>query len=93
MFTHYWKVKSGEADHIPLLQELTPDTLHTNCGGNNVDEQYEPTPEEKKNGWTRSTLKAYILGREKEQAHSIFKKKVIRPREQNHKYQPHKWRS
>jgi hypothetical protein len=57
------------------------------------DEQYEPTPDEKKNGWTRSTLKAYILGREKEQSQSIFKKKVVRPNEQNHKYQPHKWRS
>jgi hypothetical protein len=57
------------------------------------DEQYEPTAEEKKNGWTRTTLKAYILGREKEQSQNIFKKKVIRPREQNHKYQPHKWRS
>lgn len=56
------------------------------------DEQYEPTAEEKRNGWTKSTLKAYILGRQKEQAHNIFKKKPMRPSEQNHKYQPHKWR-
>ena len=57
------------------------------------DKDYEPTPEEKKNGWTRSTLKAYILGRQKEQSQNIFRKEVARPSEQNHKYQPHKWRS
>jgi len=57
------------------------------------DDKYEPTPEEKRNGWTKTTLKAYITGREKEQSQNILKKKVIRPTEQNHKYRPHKWRS
>tara|TARA_R110002020_G_scaffold471044_1_gene697452 strand:- start:7167 stop:7346 length:180 start_codon:yes stop_codon:yes gene_type:complete len=57
------------------------------------DDQYEPTDEEKRNGWTKSTLKAYILGRQKEQANNIFKKKLMRPMEQNHRYRPHKWRS
>jgi len=57
------------------------------------NDQYEPTAEEKKNGWTKSTLKAYILGRQKEQANNIFRKKPVRPSEQNHKYRPHKWRS
>ena len=57
------------------------------------DEQYEPTEEEKRNGWTRSSLKEYILKREQEQAKMIFTKKPIRPIEQNHRYRPHKWRS
>jgi hypothetical protein len=53
---------------------------------------YEPTKEEKRNGWTRNTLKEYILKREQEQAKFIFQKPPMRPVEQNHKYKPHKWR-
>lgn len=57
-----------------------------------LEDQYEPTLEEKRNGWTKSSLKEYILKREQEQARVIFTKKPVRPVEQNHKYKPHKWR-
>lgn len=38
---HYWKVKNGEADHIPLPQELILATPHTKSGGNNMDKAYK----------------------------------------------------
>jgi len=56
-----------------------------------VDE-YEPTAEEAKNGWTKETLRGYHEGRQRQQAKHIYSKKHILPSEQNHKYQPHKWR-
>lgn len=56
-----------------------------------VDE-YEPTDEEARNGWTKETLRAYHESRQRQQAKIIHMKKVIMPSEQNHRYQPHKWR-
>lgn len=57
------------------------------------DDPYEPTEEEKRNGWTRTALKDYMIKREQEQAKTIFIKKPLKPTEQNHRYRPHKWRS
>jgi len=56
-----------------------------------VDE-YEPTDEEERNGWTKETLRAYHESRQRQQAKTIYTKKQTLPNEQNHRYQPHKWR-
>jgi len=50
------------------------------------------TAGEIKNGWTKETLRAYIIGRARAQEQVIHTKKVFKPNEQNHKYNPHNWR-
>jgi|TARA_R110000803_G_scaffold38351_1_gene82824 hypothetical protein len=55
-------------------------------------DKYEPTNEEKKNGWTKETLRSYHESRNRQQMKFIHSKKVSMPGEQNHKYNPHKWR-
>jgi len=50
------------------------------------------TDDEIKNGWTKETLRAYIIGRQTAQERTIHTKKVRLPNEQNHKYNSHNWR-
>ena len=53
----------------------------------------EPTPEEKKNGWTAQKLTAYVLGRETAQFQAIDpENRKLRPVSQNHRYNPLRWR-
>lgn len=56
----------------------------------------EPTPEEKKNGWTAKTLTEYHRDIERHDRDKIFsmmdERRKQRPRYQNHRYSPHKWR-
>ena len=53
----------------------------------------ELTDEERANGWTEASLKAYLDERERAQAVSILERKAPRPRWANNGYRPHFWRS
>ena len=55
-------------------------------------DEYEPTDEEKKNGWTKDTLKAYHEGRQRQQAKFIYSKRHMMPNEQTPRYKPPQWR-
>ena len=57
----------------------------------------EPTESEKRHGWTAETLTAYLAEREAAQGqavdiNSIQRQRQRRPRIQNHKYNPKRWR-
>ena len=57
----------------------------------------EPTEAEKRYGWTAETLTAYHAEREAAQGqavdiNSIQRQRQRRPRIQNHKYNPKRWR-
>jgi hypothetical protein len=58
----------------------------------------QPTAEEARNGWTASALTAYLAERTASQAMklddaSLLRRLQARPREANHRYDPHKiWR-
>ena len=53
----------------------------------------ELTDEERANGWTEASLKAYLAERERAQAVSILERKPPRPRWANNKYSPLRWRA
>lgn len=60
-------------------------------------EDIEPTDEEKRNGWTKETLSRYLAERRAGQSlaadpESALRRLARRPTEQNHRYNPHKWR-
>jgi hypothetical protein len=57
-----------------------------------MTDEIQLTPEEAKNGWTKESLKAYIVGRQQAQAKVVYTKKSKMPSEQNHRYNPHHWR-
>lgn len=57
----------------------------------------EPTDEEKRNGWTAETLTAYLAERKAGQdlsidVDSLQRKLARRPTQQNHRYNPLRWR-
>ena len=57
----------------------------------------EPTDEEKRNGWTSETLTTYLAERQAGQelaidVNSLHRRIARRPNQQNHKYNPHRWR-
>lgn len=57
----------------------------------------EPTEAERKNGWTAKTLTAYIAERQAGQSlaidvNSLHRKAARKPKEQNHRYRPLRWR-
>lgn len=57
----------------------------------------EPTEEEKRNGWTTESLTAYLAERQAGQelaidVNSLHRRLARRPNQQNHKYNPHRWR-
>lgn len=60
-------------------------------------EMIEPTEDEKRNGWTKKTLTAYLAERLAGQSLAInvdtlHRKAARRQNIQNHKYNPHRWR-
>lgn len=62
-----------------------------------VQKPIEPTDEERRNGWTAKTLTAYLADRQAGQSlsldiHSSQRQAARRPREQNHRYRPLRWR-
>lgn len=64
-----------------------------------TDEQglVHPTEEEARNGWTPETLTAYLAERTAGQAMSIDqdslqRRMARRPKSQNDRYNPHRWR-
>ncbi len=72
------------------LDEVLDDT---EAGQNLV----QPTADEARNGWTADDLTKYIASREAGAAlavdpHSLHRRMSRRPREQNHRYSPHRWR-
>ena len=55
----------------------------------------EPTEAEKRHGWTAETLTAYLTEREAAQGQAVDINSIQRqrkPRLQNHKYNPKRWR-
>ena len=65
--------------------------------GELVQELVEPTDDEKKNGWTAETLTRYLIERRAGQSldtdpNSLQRKMGRRPIEQDHKYNPLRWR-
>lgn len=56
----------------------------------------ELTDEERKNGWTEESLRAYVEGRERAQAGVVMfdpdYRKPQRPRFANNRYRPLRWR-
>ena len=57
----------------------------------------EPTEGEKKNGWTAETLTRYLIERKAGQSldvdvNSLQRRMARRPIEQDHKYNPLRWR-
>jgi len=51
----------------------------------------EPTEDEKKNGWTKDKLDAYIRERERGRFLATFYREPERPHIQNYRYSPFKW--
>lgn len=52
----------------------------------------EPTLEERNNGWTAKTLTAYIKERTEAQTEAILGERKVKPKSQNHRYNPKHWR-
>ena len=57
----------------------------------------EPTEDEARNGWTTETLTEYVASRAAGQSlsadpHSLHRRLAERATEQNHRYNPHRWR-
>lgn len=57
----------------------------------------EPTEDEKRNGWTTETLNIYLAERHAGQdlaidVNSLHRRLARRPTEQNHRYNPKRWR-
>lgn len=52
----------------------------------------ELTKEEKKNGWTKEALEAYIAEREKAQTANILSVKSPKPKYANNRFRPLQWR-
>lgn len=63
----------------------------------NIRVVVEPTPDELRNGWTQETLSQYLSEREAVQSlavdvNSLSRKVARRSNEQNHRYNPLRWR-
>lgn len=52
----------------------------------------EPTEEERRNGWTAESLRAYRAERERAQAETALHRKPPPPQVQNNQYSVHRWR-
>ncbi len=74
------------------------DSQHVDLdSGELTQELIEPTADEKKNGWTAETLTSYLIERRAGQSldvdpNSLQRKMGRRPIEQDHKYNPLRWR-
>ena len=56
-------------------------------------ERVTVTPDELKNGWDDASLRKYLESRNEVQVQKIDpRQRRVRPNEQNHKYNPHRWR-
>lgn len=52
-------------------------------------------PDERRNGWDDASLQKYLASRTEAQAEKIDPRseaRRVKPIEQNHKYNPHRWR-
>jgi len=83
---------------IPLADRLSDELGEAQRSALERQELIEPTSEEKKNGWTAKTLSAYLTERLAGQSlavdvNSLQRRVGRRPNEQNHNYNPHRWRS
>ena len=56
--------------------------------------QFEPTENEKKNGWTKKSLNDYLKKRPSSQYRSVYdeERQETPPIRQNNNYNPHRWR-
>ena len=59
-----------------------------------IEPEVEPTEEERKNGWDKASLTAYLSQRLAAQYLLMdTNNRQVRPKEQNHRYRPHRWRA
>lgn len=56
-----------------------------------MDDLIEPTPEERKNGWTADALTRYVTGRKARQGEVILDKPEPYPTRADNRYDPHRW--
>jgi len=83
---------------VPLHERLIEEQDFARREALNKNEIIEPTEEEKKNGWTAETLTKYLQERHAAQnlsvdVNSLTRQVARRKDEQNHKYNPRRWRS
>ena len=84
-------------EHVPLSDRLWTELDDAQRRAFDRQQMVEPTEDEKRNGWTAETLTAYIAEREAGAAvnidpNSLHRKLAARPRTQNHRFNPKRWR-
>ena len=82
---------------VPLSDKLSQELESARREALANQQDIEPTDEEKKNGWTRETLTAYLAERFAAQslavdADSLLRRTARRSDEANHRYRPLRWR-
>lgn len=57
-----------------------------------MEDRIIPTEGERRNGWTSETLTRYVRAQEESAANRVLNPEPQKPRFQNSKYNPHRWR-
>lgn len=88
---------SGEAHIVPLSARLYDELDEAQRRALDALEPVEPTPDERRNGWTAETLGLYLAGRAAGAAvhldpASMHRRAARRSSEQRHRYNPLRWR-
>jgi len=84
-------------EFTPLRDKLGDELDAVQREALNKQELVEPTEDEKRNGWTSETLTDYLTERLAGQSlavdvNSFHRRLARRPDEQNHRYNPLRWR-
>lgn len=82
---------------VPLSARLYDELDEAQRRALDAMQPVEPTPDEARNGWDAESLSLYLAGREAgTQVHldpaSVHRLAASRPRVQNHRYNPRRWR-
>jgi hypothetical protein len=87
-----------EFDDFPTLADRLADELDEAFEAADANQELvEPTEDERRNGWTAETLSQYLAEQRAGQSlridpHSLQNRVAARSSEQNHRYNPHRWR-
>lgn len=87
----------SDSQATPLRDKLYEELNDAQQGVLETQVPVEPTDEEKRNGWTTESLTAYLAERQAGQelaidVNSLHRRLARRPTEQNHRYNPKRWR-
>ena len=82
---------------VPLSDKLSQELESARREALADKQDIEPTEEEKRNGWSKKNLTAYLAERFAAQslavdADSLLRRNARRPNEANHRYSPLRWR-